>query len=71
MAACVSSGAHQRRRRTLKENTMVKLHHLCFVLLALAGASVPIGAYTGYYVPSCGWSSVWTFSGSQVQYVCL
>ena len=32
---------------------MLKLRHLYLAVLALAGASVPIAAYTGYYAPDC------------------
>ena len=50
---------------------MLKLRHLYIALLALAGGSVPIAAYTGYYAPDCAWSSVWTVSGYHYQYVCF
>jgi hypothetical protein len=49
---------------------MLKLRHLSYAVLALLGASVPLAAYTGYYAPTCGWSTVWGLSGTQYQYVC-
>ena len=50
---------------------MLTLRNLYLAVLALIGASVPVAAYTGYYAPACGWSTVWTFSGSHYQYVCF
>jgi hypothetical protein len=50
---------------------MLKLRNLYLAVLALAGASVPFAAYTGYYAPECAWSSVWTLSGYHDQYVCF
>jgi hypothetical protein len=50
---------------------MLKLENLALGLLALAGASVPLAAYTGYYAPVCGWTTVWALSGHSYQYVCL
>ena len=50
---------------------MLKLRNLYLAVLALAGASVPLPAYTGYYAPECGWSPVWTLSGYHDQYVCF
>ena len=50
---------------------MLKLRNLYLAALVLIGASVPVAAYTGYYAPACGWSTVWTFSGYHYQYVCF
>jgi hypothetical protein len=50
---------------------MLSLRNFSFAVLALAGASVPVAAYTGYYAPACVWSTVWTLSGSHYQYVCF
>ena len=50
---------------------MFKLRNLTLAVLALIGASVPVAAYTGYYAPACGWSTVWTLSGYHYQYVCF
>jgi hypothetical protein len=49
---------------------MLALRDLAFGVLALVGASVPLAAYTGLYAPVCTWSTVWTLTGSQYQYVC-
>jgi hypothetical protein len=49
---------------------MLTLRNLTLAALALIGASVPLAAYTGYYAPACGWSTVWTLSGHHYQYVC-
>ena len=50
---------------------MLKLRNLCLAVLALLGASVPLAAFTGFYAPACGWSTVWSFSGIHYQYVCF
>ena len=50
---------------------MLKLRNLYFAVLVLIGASVPVAAYTGYYAPACGWSTVWTLTGYHYQYVCF
>jgi hypothetical protein len=50
---------------------MLKLRHLYLSLLAIAGASVPALAYSGYYAPRCGLSLVWTFTGYHYQLVCF
>ncbi len=50
---------------------MLKLNNLYLAALALVGASVPIAALTGYDAPVCGWSSVWSFTGTHYQYVCF
>jgi hypothetical protein len=50
---------------------MSTLRNFALGLMAVIGASVPLAAYTGYYAPVCGWSTVWTFSGYSQQYVCL
>jgi hypothetical protein len=42
---------------------MHQLRTLTLAALALAAASAPIGAYTGYYAPNCHWSAVWAPSG--------
>jgi hypothetical protein len=49
---------------------MTTLRNFYLGMLSLVGASAPIAAYTGYYAPDCGWSSVWTFSGYAQQLVC-
>jgi hypothetical protein len=56
--------------RRKQETLMLKLRYLSYAVLTLIGASVPLAAYTGYYAPSCGWSTVWSLSGTQYQYVC-
>ncbi len=50
---------------------MLKLNHLYLAALAALGASVPLAALTGYDAPACGWSTVWSFTGAQYQYVCF
>ncbi len=50
---------------------MLTLRHLSYAVLALAGASVPVAALTGYYTPVCDWSTVWSLSGMHYQYVCF
>ena len=50
---------------------MLTLRNLTVAALALVGASVPLAAYTGYYAPSCAWSTVWTLTGAHYQYVCF
>jgi hypothetical protein len=50
---------------------MSKLRILYLIAFALVDLSAPIGAYTGYYAPSCGDAPVWTLSGSETQYVCF
>ena len=50
---------------------MPTLRNLCLAALAIAGASVPLAAYTGYYAPACAWSTVWSLSGYHYQYVCF
>ena len=50
---------------------MPKLHNLYFALLVLAGTSVPFAVYTGYYAPTCTWSTVWTLIGYHYQSVCF
>ena len=50
---------------------MLKLDNLYLAALAALGASVPIAALTGYNSPTCGWSSVWSFTGIHYQYVCF
>jgi len=53
---------------------MLKLSNLylaALAALAALGASVPLAALTGYDAPACGWSTVWSFTGAQYQYVCF
>jgi hypothetical protein len=50
---------------------MLTLRHFVLAVLALAGVSMPLAAYTGYYAPVCGWTTVWALSGDSYQYVCL
>jgi hypothetical protein len=50
---------------------MTTLRNFYLAALALVGASVPFAAYTGYYAPSCTWSTVWTLTGAHYQYVCF
>ena len=50
---------------------MLTLRNFSLAVLALAGASVPVAAYTGYYAPACAWSTVWTLTGSHYQYICF
>ncbi|HEY7646472.1 MAG TPA: hypothetical protein VH858_15635 [Hyphomicrobiales bacterium] len=50
---------------------MPTLRHLTVALFAVIGASVPAGAYIGYFAPACAWSTVWTWSGAHYQYVCF
>ena len=50
---------------------MLKLNNLYLASHALLGASVPIAALTGYDVPACGWSTVWSLTGVHYQYVCF
>lgn len=50
---------------------MLTLRNLTLAALTLIGASVPLAAYTGYYAPACGWSTVWTLTGYHYQYVCF
>jgi hypothetical protein len=50
---------------------MLRLRNFALAALALVGASVPFAAYTGYYAPACAWSTVWTLSGYNYQYVCF
>jgi hypothetical protein len=50
---------------------MLTLRNLSLAMLALVGASVPVAALTGYYAPVCGWSTVWSLSGTHYQYVCF
>ena len=53
------------------ETPMLTLRNLYLAVLGLISASVPVAAYTGYYAPACGWSTVWTLSGVHYQYVCF
>ena len=50
---------------------MLKLRNFALAALAVIGAFVPVAAYTGYYAPACGWSTVWTLTGYHYQYVCF
>ena len=50
---------------------MLTLRRLSLAVLALLGASVPVAALTGHYAPACGWSTVWSLSGTHYQYVCF
>lgn len=49
---------------------MKTLRALYVAAIALAGASAPIAALTGYYAPYCAQAVVWTLSGYHSQYVC-
>jgi hypothetical protein len=50
---------------------MAMLRQFTLAVLALIGASVPLAAYTGYYVPACTFATVWTLTGYHYQFVCF
>jgi hypothetical protein len=50
---------------------MLNLRNLASAALALAGASVPLAAYSGYYAPTCSLAGVWSLAGYHYQYVCF